>query len=101
MAGGSAQQNLVVAALLALLEEGEVADTDVAALEVDLAVDNPEIEDIVLLEETVIDVIDIGQLVAFGVYSKVVGIALHQEELARQLILGDPWPQTRSVRVQI
>ena len=61
-----------------------------AVLEVNFAIDNPEVKDIWRLKEAMLHIIHIRQLIAIGIYSKEVGIALHEEQLVGEFILGQP-----------
>ena len=69
--------DLVVALLLVLQDHRQLAEVDVALLQVVLAGDRAQVQDLEVLGQRHDHAVDVGQLIALGVDRPVVRIALH------------------------
>ena len=78
----------IAAVVFAFLVKGEVSCTDVALLEVDVAVNDAQVEYIVGVKQAVADGVNVRELIAVRIDLPEVWISLHEEEFFRQWVLG-------------
>ena len=72
--------DLVVALLLVLDEDRQLADVHVALLLVELAGDGPQVDDLQVLGQRQLDLVDVRKLVAVGVDPDAVRVALQRPD---------------------
>ena len=90
----------VAALLLVLQDHRQLAEVDVALLQVVLARDRAQVQDLEVLGERHDHAVDVGQLVAFGVDRPVVGIALHHPGRVVDRLDGPPGAEHRQLGVE-
>jgi len=95
------QDNLEAALLLALLEERIGSDADAACLEVDLAVQDPHVEHVGTVVQTVVHRVDVRQLLTVRVDLPEVRVALHDEQLFGERVRSIPWICRGAIGVQV
>ncbi len=97
--GADPGYNLVVALGFVGLVQGVGGRVHVAPLEVNFTVGDPQVEDVHVLEQAVVDLVEVGQLVAVLIHPKEVGVALHHKQVLAQRFGGQPAVHCRQVGV--
>ena len=90
----------VVALLLVLEDHRQLAEVDVALLQVVVAGDRAQVQDLEVLGQRHDHAVEIGQLVARGVDRPVVGVALHHPGRVVDRLDGPERPEHRQLGVE-